>query len=690
MLGVLLLSQGAARAEQDISPVEINGDRVEYLLNENKVVAQGNVSVSKGDVTLRCDSLEFSNQSNMAYAQGNVVLVRGDQRLTGDSLEFNFLTMKGDFEETVIAAKPFYGAGETVSRLEDNHMVLERGFITTCDLDDPHFRFVARKVDIYPGEKAVARNVRLQIGQVPILYIPKYTQDLTGRKPAFLITPGYDKDWGPFLLSRWRYEISPEVKGTVHVDYRQKKDLAWGVDTDYKTGRYGNGLIRTYYMNERDVKADYFFAERTEPTIERERFKAEWRHKWNMDKDTSAILQYYKLSDATFLKDYFEREYEEDSNPSTYFLLTRNLSTGTLSFRTDARVNRFTSVVERLPEISYTLPNRELGDTGFYFKDTATYSNLTLKPSSPSEDAIKTMRVDSENELSYPFKVGFVEMKPYVGGRQTYYSRAKDPDDYHSIRGIFLTGADLSTKFYKIYETYIDRLGLNINRMRHVVTPSVSYLYRHDPTLENEALDQFDSVDSQVRAHSLSFNLENKFQTKREGKSVDIARLILGSNFLLKEDPGKGGFNTVSGDLELNPYDWWSLYFDANYDTVGEHLSAANVDFYINNESDRWYGKFGKRFNRDVDDQVTTEWGWRVNPKWTFNVYQRLDLDTGTLKEQQYGFKRDLHAWTMALTFNETRGEGTEVWVVMTLKAFPEIGFDVGTSFNRRKAGSQN
>ncbi|HOY09255.1 MAG TPA: LPS assembly protein LptD [Candidatus Omnitrophota bacterium] len=693
--GAFLLVQGmffsgVAGAGGDITPVEINGDRVEYLIHENKVVAQGNVSVKKEGVTLLCDSVEFSNQSSMAYAEGNVVLIRGNQRLTGDSLNFNFSSMKGDFEETVIAAEPFYGAGEKVSRIAENHLVLDRGFITTCDLDDPHFRFVARKIDIYPGDKAVARNVRLQIGQVPIFYLPKYTQDLTGRKPAFLVTPGYDKDWGPFLLGRWRYELSPKVKGTVHVDYRQKKDVAWGVDTDYKTDRYGHGLIRTYYMNERDVKADYFFDERTEPTVERERYKVEWRHKWNVDQDTSAVLQYYRLSDAAFLKDYFQRENEAENNPSTYFLLSRNFPTGTLSFRTDARVNRFTSIVERLPEISYALPNRELGNTGFYFKDTSTYSNLSLKPASPSEDALKTMRVDSENELSYPLKVSFIEVKPYAGLRQTYYSRTKDPADYNSVRGLFFTGSDLSTKFYKIYEAYIDQWGLDIKRLRHVVTPSVSYLYRHDPTLENEALDQFDSIDSQVRAHSLNFNLENKFQTKRQGKSVDLARVMVGTNFLLKEDPGKGGFNTVSGDLELMPYDWWSLYFDAGYDTIEEHLSTANVDFYINDEGDQWYGKFGKRFNREVDDQLTTELGWRVNPKWTFNVYHRFDLDTGALKEQQYGFKRDLHAWTMALTFNETRGEGTEIWVVMTMKAFPEIGFDVGTSFNRRKAGSQN
>ena len=79
-----------------------------------------------------------------------------------------------------------------------------------------------------------------------------------------------------------------------------------------------------------------------------------------------------------------------------------------------------------------------------------------------------------------------------------------------------------------------------------------------------------------------------------------------------------------------------------------------------------------------------------MNQKWTFRIYERFDTDTGTLKEQEYTLTRDLHSWIMDLSFNQTRGQGDEIWLVFTMKAFPDLGFDFGTTFNRRKPGAQS
>ncbi|MCK5215073.1 MAG: LPS-assembly protein LptD [Candidatus Omnitrophica bacterium] len=677
-------------AQEQAGAVEINGDQVEFSMEENKVIAKGNVEIVKQDVILKCDRLEFYRETKIAIAEGNVVLIRGKEKINGDRLKYNFETMQGDFEETQIAADPFFGIGEKIIKVSDNHLRMEKGRLTTCDLDKPHFAFAAKKIDIYPGEKAVARNVRLLVGRIPIFFMPRFTQNLDEKKPAVIYTPGYDGDWGAFLLTKWRYKLNEYIKGAVHLDYRQRKDLAWGVDMDYKTLGYGKGILRTYYMNERNVNADHFFDERIPPTTERERYRIEWRHKWNIDNKTNAIMQYSKLRDGGILKDYFERQYDSDVSPDTYFILTRAVPLGTLSFQTDVRINRFDTMVERLPEISYDIPNKEIGDTGFYIKNTATYSNMVYKTASPSEVRPETMRLHNTSEVAYPFKFSFIELKPFVGGDQTYYSRTKDKSKYDVVRGIFRTGADLSTKFYRIFDYSTERFGLDINRLRHIITPSISYLYTHDPTIGNDYLDQFDAVDARTRGHVLNLSLENKLQTKRNDKNVDLVRIIGGTNFLLKEDAGKGGFNSVTSDIDINPYDWLKFSFDSSYSSIEEHLASANFDLYINDESDRWHFNLGKRYNREVDDQLTSELSYKINSLWKFEVYERFDLDSGTLKEQEYTISRDLHCWTMDVSYNQTRGEGDEIWIIFKMKAFPEIGFDGGTGFNRRKAGSQH
>jgi lipopolysaccharide export system protein LptA len=63
----------AAYAQEVSTPVEINGDQVEYSVVDSKVVASGNVIVQRGGVTLSCDRLEFDRSQNVGIAEGHVV-----------------------------------------------------------------------------------------------------------------------------------------------------------------------------------------------------------------------------------------------------------------------------------------------------------------------------------------------------------------------------------------------------------------------------------------------------------------------------------------------------------------------------------------------------------------------------------------------------------------------------------------
>lgn len=661
--------------------VEINGDIVEYEQEGQRIIAEGGVKMVYGDAVLMCDRVEFDRITNIANAAGNVHFKSDQGEIFTDQLTFNFETMEGDLKGTQIVSKPFYGSGKEVDRSQEDKIVLTDGQISTSDHDKPQFSLQSKKIEIYPGDKVVARNVRMLIGKIPVLYLPRFSQSLKSGKPRFTVTPGNKKDWGGFALTQWRYELGKNIEGAVHLDYREKLGFAGGLDVDYDTKKFGEGIVKLYYTGERDKEND--------PVRTIERFKGEWRHKWQIDEKTDAIWQYYKTSDAGFLEDYFDDEFEKDSNPDTFFLLTRRLPRGTLSFRNDVRVNRYETKVERLPEVRFDLSNTEILDSGVYFKNTSTFSKLQQLDPAPSDIGKDTMRMDIDNELSLPKKVGIFEFKPYVGVRNTYYSETADEDRSDKIRGQFRSGASISTKFYKIFDTQVDKWGLEIDRLRHIITPSASYQYAMEPTLDKDDILQFDDgIDDLDNEHLISFSLENKLQTKRDGKTVELLRTILGADYRLKEDPGAHGFSTLNFDMDFRPTSWLKLYADSQYDMRKDHLNTANFDLYFK-PYDRWSLSVGKRFNRDADDQITTQFLYELNQKWSFKIYDRFDIDSGEFKEQEYSLVRDLHAWEMELTFNTTRDAGTEFIILFRLKAFPDIGFDVGTEINQREGGSQ-
>ncbi|MFT5388185.1 MAG: LPS-assembly protein, partial [Candidatus Omnitrophota bacterium] len=305
--------------------VELNGDTIEYSVEGNKVIAKGNVDIRYRGSLLTADEVEFDRDTQVAYAVGNVTLITDSGEISGEKIEFDFNSMTGSFNNAHIMAHPYYGYARKVHRVDDNHLVLEDGYITTSDYDKPGYRVVSKKIDVYPGDKLVAKHVKLKLAGIPVFYSPVYRHNISDQEPRFVFLPGYDSDWGAFLLSTFNHRFNDQVKIALHADYRNHLGTGGGADVFYNTDSFGDGLIRTYYTGEEDKNFVI--------PVKRDRYKVEWRHKWKIDDKTNAIWQFYKLSGPDFLKDYFEEEYDDDGNPGSFFVLTHAFSKGILSLR---------------------------------------------------------------------------------------------------------------------------------------------------------------------------------------------------------------------------------------------------------------------------------------------------------------------------------------------------------------------
>lgn len=688
-----------ALSQAPSQPVELTGDSIEYKAEEGKFVASGNVFLKQNSTSLYCDRLEFYRDKKEAQASGNVVLESDQGTVWADKAFYNFDTKRGDFTRARVMAKPIFGYATHIIKVRENYYILSDGWLSTSDYDDPEYKIRSNKIELMLGDKAVATGSTMILGGVPVMYLPKYTQDLRDNKPHIRVIPGYKKEFGGYLLTSYRVRPTEKIETTYHMDYRELKDLAWGVDVKYDPTAIGQGLIRTYYTNERTVHAGRLWDKHTPPTTELERYRVEWRHKLDIDPTTSFIAQYYKLSDNTFLKEYFEKEYRADSSPETFALLSKSYERAMASVRVDARANRFDSTVQRLPEVNLTFNNQPIADTGFYFKSSNTAVNLTKEEAVPSDNQNHTMRFDTDNEVSRPFKVSFLEFRPFAGTEQTYYSRTLNKGDYNSVRGIFRTGTDVSTKFYRVYDVNYNKYGIELNKLRHVWTPTVAYLYQHAPTVGSDKLFNYDATDVKHTLHRFSPGLGSVFQTKRNGQSVDILRSLLSTDYYMsdnKEINGllnrRGGWGDVKLDNELYVNKYVVFHQDATYSNEERHIQTVNADLYIRDDK-KWEFDIGRRYTYQDDDLLTTQWSYIFNPKWRTVIYDQWNIATGDWKEQQYAVVRDLHSWEVEFAFknkNDYDENSSEVWVIFRLKAFPSVTFDGGSSLSKSKPGAQN
>ncbi|MEI6438543.1 MAG: LPS assembly protein LptD [Candidatus Omnitrophota bacterium] len=689
------LSNGKeSQGEVTQQPVELNGDTVEYKADEGKFVASGNVVVhQKGGATLYCDRIEFYRDRQEGTAEGHVVLDSDKGSVWADKAFYNFLTRKGEFTNARIISDPVYARGATISKIRDNYYVLSDGYFTTSDYDDPEWRVKARHIEIFMGDKAIARNSTVYFGGVPVMYLPKYVQDLHKNRPHFSVTPGYSKKWGGFVLTSYRLNPASWLETTYYLDARERKGMGYGLDLYIDPHAFGTSLVKLYYLDERTIAARHIYSAKTQPTVVRDRYRGEWRYKWNIDPETSAIFQYYKLSDSNILKDYFEKQYRAEESPETYLLLTRSFGGATATLRVDKRVNRFESKVERLPEVSYIWNNQPVADTGFYFKSSNSAVQLEERTPGATDRDHQTFRVMSDNELSRPFKLGFLEFRPYTGTEQTFYTRTLDESHNDSVRGIFKAGSDISTKFYRVYDISFNKYGIEVNKLRHVLTPTIAYQYQHKPTLSSEKLYSFDAVDARDRIDKFGLGLESKFQTKRDGKSVDLLRTLLTSDLRMRDDPSGASFGDVKLDNEVILNKYVTTSHDLTYNPDTQRLTSANMELRLT-DLKRVDFSISRRYVYQADDIVTGQLDYKLNPKWRTVVYQRWNADNNFLQEQQYSLVRDLHAWEVEFSYKCDKGYsvngGSEVWVIFRLKAFPSVNFNGGKGFLREKPGSQS
>lgn len=726
-------------------PIIVNGDNVEYSTDTQEVTAQGNVEIIYEGTKLTCKKLVVNTRTKQGLAQGDARLEDERGIIEGEEISYDFQNKTGTIVNAGFRANPYFGRARKVERLDESEFVARYGYVSTCSLNRPHYRIASKQMDILPGDKIRTKHDVLYLGAIPLFYLPRFEHVLEDPMMHVRIMPGKSKDWGPYVLTGWKYNLTDYVSGRIYVDYRSKLGFGEGFGSNYTTPYVGKGDFKFYYSDEKPDKSTLSAnAQRTQF----QRYLIRWRHKWDIADQTNFVSEFYKIGDerrkyydlnANILKDYFYREYEKDEQPASYALFHHSFGYSSIDILAQKRVNHWFDQLDKLPEVKYTLPSIKLWETPLYFENSSVFSSFNKKASMYPEttDELSMNRLDIINKVSLPMKLAFIEFTPFAKDRQVIYDKGADGKSL-PVNTIFYAGADLSTKFYRIFKVKTNFLGLNLNGVRHIITPTVGYSYNHAPTISAGKLKYIDNVDLITSSNAAKLGLSNKLQAKRKDASgkditfdlVDInittsyafaPQITYGQTYYTDQngtralvvDPDtkqkrSASFSDIFIKYKFLPFSWLRVEGDVTYKHSGlktdpdyvnyNRFSKVNYDVNFDFAPERSFG-LGQRYERKGGNQVTASFTWRLTPKWKFAMYQRYNIksytdasnsfiERGTL-EQEYTLSRDLHCWEVDFTMNTKKNHGSGIFVVFRLKAFPEAEFGFNTSYNKPKSGAQ-
>ena len=706
---------GALRAQQQpVWEMEALTDQgwAEFDLQTGLGRGTNGVLVRYGSAFLTADQVGVNQPSGDVTADGNVRIQSEEQVWVGEHIRYNFKTKQMEAEQFRTGKAPVFAAGEGLHGDYTNRLYMAtNGVITTDDVAEPAVKIRAKYLKIIPGQRVEARHATLYVGGVPVFYFPYYSRNLGPRANNFNFLPGYRSTYGPFLLSNYRFFLDEQLDGTAHVDYRQKRGVGVGPDLNYHLGRWGDGTVSAfaciyYDIHDQDPAVD------GDPTIPNNRQRVWFSYQANPATNLSvkALVRYQ--GDTNLIREFFEGEYRQDNQPSTYVDVNKFWSNYSLDTYVQPRVNDFLETVERLPDVRLTGYRQQLGSSPVFYESESSvgyYRRLFPETNSfASSLDFEAARADTYHQLLLPETFfGWLNVTPRAGGRLTYYSKASGPgattDELY--RGVFNTGAEFSFKASQLWPGAQSDF-FQADGLRHIIQPSFNYVYVPQPNYAGtNELPQFDyelpslrllpidfpdynnldSIDSQ---NVVRLGLHNKLQTKREGKIVNLVDWDLYTDWRIQPNAQQNNFSDLYSDLTLNPRSWLSFQSQLRYDVQDGlwRMSHTTLTFQPHKS---WKWIVGQTYLHDDFSSSPTALGpgesvftssilFRLNENWGLRASHYFDANTGDLREQDYAIYRDLRSWTAALTFRFRNSPGSQedftVALTFWLKAYPQSG----------------
>lgn len=703
-----------APAPQPDTPIDIESltseTRVEYNFSNDVATATGGVLVRYGETVMTAERATVNQKTSEVLAEGRVRIQQGDQLYAGERILYNFHTKQMQTELFRTGKWPVFAGGEHLRGDITNEVyTAKNSFITTDDISEPAIRLRAKSITIVPGKKISARHAVLYAGGVPVLYLPYYSRALGVRANNFTFIPGYRSRFGPFMLGTYNWFLGESVDGAVHADYRAKRGGGTGVDLNTHMGQWGEMTFDYYYLYDQEPWTDAPDG----MTIPHNRQRVNFTYDATPFTNLNLKAAFRYQSDEMVLQDFFESEYRNNPQPNTFVEANKLWDNFSLDVFAQRRINNFFETVERLPDVRLTGYRQQIGPTPLYYESESSLAYLYHRyadTNPPPGLDYSAVRGDSYHQVTLPQTFfGWLNIAPRVGGRFTYYTDTWGAGDTNNSagRGVFNTGAEATFKVSRVWQWATNSL-LQVDGLRHIVEPSINYVYVPEPSTLPDELPQFDSelpslrlpaiefpdynsIDSIDSQNVLRLGLRNRFQTKRDGQIDNLLFMEVFTDWRLQQRDGQDSFSDIYSDVVFRPRSWITAESQTRY-SIEDSSWRMLVHNLTLSPNDRWSWSFGHWYQRnDLSTSPTSlqegseilrsSFYFKLNENWAFRASQFYDLREDLFQEQSYTVYRDLRSWTVGVTVrireSDDGHEDFAAALTFSLKAAPR--FSVGS-----------
>lgn len=706
------------------SPVHYQSDdSMIYLGATKKAYLYGNANVKYENMDLQAEKVDMSQETNLIYATGvwadstetelagTPVFQMGNDSYESDTMLFNYKTKKGLITNVTTQQQEGYLTSKLSKRDANGDIYLQKGRYTTCDNEEhPDFYLSLSRAKVRTGKDVVFGPAHLVVADVPLpLAIPYGFFPFTKNYSSGFIMPSYgDETARGFYLKDGGYYFAFGDKFDLKLVGEIYTKGSWGVTgtTNYKKRYKYNG---SFLMSYQDTRT----SEEGMPDYSQQKsFKIQWSHR----QDPKAN-PYSSLSASV---NFATSSYEQNNLYSAYNPQTRTQSTRTssvswstgfssigMNISTSANLSqnmRDTTISLTMPDLNISIARfypfkrkHAVGKERWYEKLSMSYTGRLSNSFNGKESKImhSNFAKDWRNEMRHSIPIsGSFTLFDYINVNPSFnftdntylnkYNRSWDEeaqkevcDTLNGFYNVYNWNLSLgvSTKLYGFFVPSRKIFGDKIDRIRHVVTPSVSFSYAPDfsasrygyygtyqKTDANGEVSlveytRYQTVPGRGRTGSLSMSLENnvEMKVKSEKDSTGYKKISLIDNFGLNMSYNMAAktrpWSDLNTRLRLKLTKSYTFNMNAVFATYAYELDE-NGRPYLGNRTEWGCGRFGRFQGTSQNISYT------LNPEKLKKLFsgKSKDEDDEEEMEEDYGMDTDVESNIDDVQINAQKG----------------------------------
>lgn len=655
----------------------------------SEVSMAGNIVLSQGYRRLKADQASMDRNSHELEIDGNVEIREPDLLLRAQSANVNTNTGLGHFNNASFLqhSNGSRGQAKLITRNSADTLELEQGSITQCTPDDEVWSIQAGEIHIDNAEGwGSAKHARLNIRQVPVLYLPYMTFPIDDRRKSGFLAPTFARgdDNGIEINTPYYFNLAPNYDATLAPHYIAERGTMVELELR-QLSRFGQWTLAGAQLNDEKYR-------RPNPLLPVDDSIPIRENRWLGSVDQqgrifgiNTAIDYAKVSD----RDYF-RDLSTDSLDIKRALhLNQQLELGYRNdaWQADVTVQQFQTIDDQLDQQYQLMPrvSLERHQSGANFHPEwffqAEFTDFQHDQAIDQGGTFVTgQRAYAEAGASYPMRWAGGFIIPSAKVRNINYDLdAFNPGDDDSPSATApLATLDMGLQFerstsiggkaliqtleprlYYFYSDY-EQQGSHPDFDTRELNFSYSQLFRDTRFSGNDRLDD---------ANQASVGISSRFIDDSNGR--EILTLSLGQIFYFEDRQvqlnGIGGVDSrsnsmIASSIQYQPYDQLWLTNEMLWDSRRDKLQEGGLGFHYQSDRNSLYN-LGYRYRREGANNIGT--GLRdlsqadasmvlpIDKHWSLFARYRYDIEENRSLDDLFGFQYEDCCWMLRLLYQQ-------------------------------------